>query len=232
MLAQFIPAGIVIPVVLYAHFVYSKSSNTIATASQERVSLNQLCILPSLLLCYFGSLLPSYFHPTLEGRHWWNWIWQLYPIWTSLSLFVMTSFAGILGLGAFAKDNSRGVRMVTVMTLFMASIAVNAAAFLWSDMSQLELFYPSYIFEGPTNGAVALRTILQYDQLCCQGAAILWVSYQLWQLQSVPQLFILPSLCIATAVLTYGWCTGAILLVGWTIKELISDVDSKKAKVA
>lgn len=128
--------------------------------------------------------------------------------------------------------NQAALRLVTVLAIALISVIVNVRVALQSGYSQMDLFYPYYFFDSPSDGAIALRTLIQYDQLCSQGAAVFWLAYQLSSLEAVPKFFMLPALCVITAVFAYGWGIGIVLLVGWSIREFIIAADQAKPKTS
>ena len=193
-------------------------------------ALYDLVILPSMLIGYFVPTFSCYLHPTLQGRHWWSWIWQLYPVWYALIAFVLVKALERTPLKKWAALNQAALRLVTVVAIALISVIVNVRVALQSGYSQMDLFYPYYFLDSPSDGAIALRTLIQYDQLCSQGAAIFWLAFQLSSLEAVPKFFMLPALCVVTAVFAYGWGIGIVLLVGWSIREFIIAADQSKPK--
>ena len=107
--------------------------------------------------------------------------------------------------------------------------AVNTVTYWYtiytSDLSLVELFVPKYLIDAPVETDAAMRTIIQYDYICCFGAALLWLAFVLRDLKEIKNcgsVQVLWALILVLAVALSGVCgVGTMLLVGWTWREEI-----------
>lgn len=178
-----------------------------------------------MLLAYYLPLYPCYFHSTYEGQHWWNWIWQVYPVWASLIFFALTRV-----LAPFVA----GWRSLTIIRGTFAVFILFSAASYWytvftADLSLNEIFIPKYLVQAPQDPVVALRTILQYDYLCCFGAALLWTGLSIRESKAQGLLQTSYAALGVLAVLMTGFCGfGSMVLGAWLLREeLLARRDEK-----
>lgn len=197
---------------------------------------NTLCLglLPSLGLCYYLPLMLSYFHPGLEERHWWNWIWQFYPVWTGISLFGFSLVGRCLSIRQWLKVPNHQLH---VLRSTFTPIAIINTLVYWYTLSTsahsfVNMIFPVYLSENPIGFEVVLRTIIQYDYICSLGGALIWVAYCYGDLKAAGTS---PSswfrlICIPVIIATlFG--SGNLLLFAWLKREeaLISRKEKLKA---
>jgi hypothetical protein len=85
-----------------------------------------------------------------------------------------------------------------------------------AEFSVAELLVPGFFTETPGEAAVALRTIIQYDYMCCFLATMLWVGYGIGDLKTANAIDV--SWAVVLLVAAVSWAalgTGTTLLIGW-----------------
>ncbi|KPM41950.1 hypothetical protein AK830_g4627 [Neonectria ditissima] len=222
-LAQILGIGNLGPLYFYLYYVFTPVEKVTAEDFALTDWASCAAVLPTVVLVYHVPHLPSYFHQSLEARNWWNWVWQLFPVWGSVLMFVLTN---MLSLGTAPKSLER-VKKPQINTL-RATVGVLAAvnvAIYWytlynSKFSLSELFIPKYFSENPQEPDVALRTIIQYDYLCTFSGGILWLAYSFRDLEVAGfcKFRYLRTICIA-GVIAAVFSPGTLFLVAWLARE-------------
>jgi hypothetical protein len=221
--AQVYSIGILGPVYFYLQYVLipveeSPLSNSSTTAAT----------LPALLIFYHVPHALSYFHPDLQVRHWWDWIWQLCPVWVSMSMFVLSwvlsSKPAMSGKKYQSQYGLLAIR-ATVCVIAVINTAVYWYTLAVSGYTARTLFLPEYLVQYPKEPDVAVRTILQYDHICSFGSAFLWQVYQFLDLKSAgiyrPHSLLQLALLALSVAAVLG--PGTLLLLSWVSKEAILD---------
>ncbi|KAF4984062.1 hypothetical protein FZEAL_675 [Fusarium zealandicum] len=232
-LSQLFGIGVLAPVYFYSFYIVTPSYKLMTPSAHLPGMAPCLAILPTLALGYYSSHFPSFLHSSLEARHWWNWIWQLFPVWGSL---VMVILSNIMPTGNHqrANDSSAILRVLrpTVLVIGLVSTAT-----YWYTLSQLEyplseILVPQYLVASPTEPEVCLRTIIQYDCICSFSAGFMWLAYQFRDLDKAGVCAVpwIRSLLVA-AVLGCIFGPGTLFIGVWLLKEevMASHRSMKKA---
>ncbi|KAK7403535.1 hypothetical protein QQX98_010714 [Neonectria punicea] len=220
-LAQMLGIGTLGPLYFYLYHILSPVEKVTAENFPLTNWASCASVLPTVMLAYHVPHLPSCFHQSLEARNWWNWIWQLFPVWGSLLMFMLSK---TLSLGSSAQDTNRKTQVktlrVTVGVLAAINIAVHWYTLYNSNFSMLELFIPNYFSEKPQEADVALRTIIQYDYICTFAGGLLWLAYSFRDLEiaGVCKFRYLRTVCIA-GVIAVLFSPGTLFLVAWLARE-------------
>ncbi|KAK7428043.1 hypothetical protein QQZ08_005475 [Neonectria magnoliae] len=222
-LAQMLGIGTLGPLYFYLYHIFSPVEKV--TAENFPLTNWAFCasVLPTVILAYHVPHLPSYFHQFLEARNWWNWIWQLFPVWGSLLMFVLSKTLS-LGTRSSAQDTTQNTQVqtlrVTVGALAAINIAVHWYTLYTSNFSMSELFIPKYFSEKPQEADVALRTIIQYDYICTFAGGLLWLAYSFRDLEIAGfcKFRYLRTVCIAGTIAVV-FSPGTLFLVAWLARE-------------
>ncbi|KAH8667754.1 hypothetical protein BGZ61DRAFT_592543 [Ilyonectria robusta] len=222
-LAQLIPVGFMSPLYFYLFYVFTPTEKLTGPSFLLTNWSSCASVLPTVLLAYHVPHLPSFFHESLESRHWWNWVWQLYPVWGSLGMFV---FSKILSLGSGASTEAAGQKLqlktlrITVGVLAAINISIYWYTLYNSNFSMAEMFIPKYFSDKPQDADVALRTIIQYDHIMTFSAALLWLGYHFRDLEvaGICKIHHSSSICIA-AIISGMFSPGTFILLGWLARE-------------
>ncbi|GJN69675.1 hypothetical protein PLICBS_003725 [Purpureocillium lilacinum] len=229
--AQIIPVGLLGPLYYFALSVLAPLDQLLASSDARRLDTATIAaVLPTILLAYYVPHFGSYWPTSLEERHWWNWIWQLYGVWGSLLLLFLTQS----GLARFLVPSTRASAFLRISVGIFAAISTLTYwyAVLNADVSLLDALVPKYFIQNPQDGMVALRTILQYDYICSFGAVYCWLGYQYCDLKTTG-LTRLSWLRIGTVAIaaTAVFGPGSALLLGWYKREVILQAGRAPTKI-
>ncbi|KAF4501673.1 hypothetical protein FAGAP_2126 [Fusarium agapanthi] len=145
-----------------------------------------LAVLPTVVLGYYLTHFPSFFHSSLEARNWWNWIWQLFPIWGSVIMLILSK--------TIPQPKEQTLRTIkqelNVIRLTIGVISIISTLTWWytvlnMDSSIFEVFIPQHFLNTPQDPILGLRTVIQFDYICCYSAAFLWLAYHFKDLENV-----------------------------------------------
>jgi hypothetical protein len=212
----------------------STPSSTLSSPSFLRTSPSYIvAILPAVLTGYLSSHIPSFFHPDLQTRHTANWVWQLYPLWGSISLYSIAWVirqlppAWIISHVNTPKGRLNTIRAIAAFFSILSTgtywyALVSTSTSFSTSTSVREIFLPEYLLQPPPAADIALRTIFQYDYLCCYSAAFLWLTYSFHEihrssLAPVPWAKIWAGFIVGTPCLGVG----TTLMMGWIAREEI-----------
>ncbi|KAH7123281.1 hypothetical protein B0J13DRAFT_599065 [Dactylonectria estremocensis] len=223
-LAQMIPIGFIGPLYFYLFHVFTPIEKLLSPSFHLTNWSSCAAILPTVLLAYHVPHLPSFFHTSLEARHWWNWVWQLYPVWGSLAIFLFSKV--ILPLGArvsplaTTQKHQTNTLRITVGILAVMNVSIYWYTLYNSTFSMSEMFVPKYFFDKPAEADVALRTIIQYDYLCTFLAGYWWLGLHFRDLQvaGICKVRFVRTICIA-AIISGIFSPGTFLLLAWLARE-------------
>ncbi|KAH7305571.1 hypothetical protein B0I35DRAFT_444044 [Stachybotrys elegans] len=231
--AQLASLGIMGPIYFYALHVCIPLSR-LAPRDARRIDPSYAAVvLPAVVAGYTIPHLLSYLHPDLEARHWWNWIWQPYPMWCSALLLATAAACSILSP---PRNHIVSVRIAVAVIALL-----NAAVFRYtkaaSGMTTFAIFFPKHFIEIPPDMDTVFRTLLQYDWLCGFGASLLWLAHQLAALKSARLTSVSWPAMLLAGLTTYAVSgVGNVLLLGWWFREEVlvswnSDSSPSKKKL-
>lgn len=123
-------------------------------------------------------------------------------------------------------------KRITRGTTFAIS-AISTAAYWYTlysaEFTWMEIFIPKYFLQGPEDGHLALRVVIQYDYVCLLSGAYLWLLYLLRDLKAngdtVTSWFILLALSILLGAV-FGIGTMLMLLWAWRQELMTAKVDN------
>lgn len=182
-------------------------------------------VLPTIVLTYYIPHFSSYLHLSLQMRNWWNWVWQPYPVWGAVVLFL------------FSKMSAPKHDLPTIKFTVGAIAVVNTAVYWYtlyaSDLPLLDIILPKYLLDSPQDPAVALRTTIQFDFVCSFSAGYLWLAYHFWDLKAAGICSASWIRILGTALVTgIAFGPGAVLLLGWIVREeLLASLDKPKLRL-
>ncbi|EEU34705.1 uncharacterized protein NECHADRAFT_52723 [Fusarium vanettenii 77-13-4] len=223
LLSQLMGIGVVAPVYFFFFYVFTPAYK-LTTPSLHRPGVAPcIALLPTIALAYFSSHFPSYFHPSLEARNWWNWIWQLFPVWGSFTMLAISKTISGLSKTRSTKDDSNQELVILRVTVYL--LAFISTATWWYTIPKIEgpvsdVFMPQYFVESPQEPDECLRTIIQYDYICTYSAGFLWLAYHFSDLEKagiceVPWIRALVVAGIVGAVVG----PGSLFILIWLLRE-------------
>lgn len=219
--SQFIPVGIMGPILF---LIYTFKSAMPGSSRPGAISpAHAAAILPTVLVAYGVPHVLGYLHPSYEARHWWNWLWQLYPIWGSFVFFLTsTALSPVLG-----KSNGELSRRITRFAF--VALAVGGTASYWytlwqSGLSLTDIFIPRYLIEMPGDAKGTIRNLIQYDYICSFTALMLWLAFALGRLKASGKLGLSwLSLSGLAIVVSGGFGVGPMLLGAYILRDALMD---------
>ncbi|KAM0350969.1 hypothetical protein ACHAPU_002747 [Fusarium lateritium] len=183
--SQMIAIGCTAPVFFFLCYIFTPAYK-LTTPSLCRPGIAPcMALLPTLVLGYYVAHFPSYFHSSLEARNWWNWIWQLYPIWGSMIMIVLSKAVPQSG-----NQSTKSIKQeLNALRLTIGIVSIISAATWWYTLatmnySILEVFVPQYLINCPHDPSAGLRTVIQFDYICCYSAGFLWLVYHFKDLEN------------------------------------------------
>jgi hypothetical protein len=145
-----------------------------------------MALLPTVVLGYYVTHFPSFFHSFLEARNWWNWIWQLFPIWGSIIMLVLSKII------SQPKEQTprKWKQELNAIRLAIGVISIISTITWWytilnMDSSVFEVFIPQHFLKTAQEPILGLRTVIQFDYICCYSAGFLWLAYHFKDLENV-----------------------------------------------
>lgn len=222
---QIVTGGLLGPIWLFFYLVLTPQTKYHSPGSIVIRPAHAAAVLPTIMLAYyipnFAALLPE----DLNTRHWWMWIWQLHPVWGSLSFFVFSQVLAPVVRGLPSRKIIQG----TIVAISMVNAAVNWYTDVNSTFSAYELFAPRFLTEKPEDPIVAMMTILQYDHICTFGGVMLWLLCSLGESASDGKGRTLGVLVFLGFLSVFGVVNvGTVTLIAWELRErmMIADLEA------
>ncbi|KAI9167882.1 hypothetical protein HJFPF1_04023 [Paramyrothecium foliicola] len=185
--AQLVTAGLVGNVFLFSYYIFRSFQSSNAPTRWGLNGALSVAVLPSIAIGYYIPHYFMFFSPSLEARHWWCWLWQLFPVWGGV-LVAFFSRATKLSRGATqwldAPGNSFFVAKLSIGVIALMNFVAHWYVALSSDKHLTELWTPKYFLERPDNFGDGLKVIIQYDYIGTMGGTLLWLLYSLGDLKA------------------------------------------------
>ncbi len=218
--AQVATIGVFGPIYYFFYYIFTPVSKFQDPVSRTTNTAYTRGILFTLGIFFYIPLFGTYTHPSLTARHWWNWVWQLFPVYVSITQSLVSFFPSSSTTNANANTSDLPIIRYTLGTFAVISASVWIYVITTSPFSLKTLFVP-YSPESDTFLPV-MRRFFQVDQLSSLGASLLWLTYLFWDLkkkdlvkQSWGVLFTVKFLLFVC----FG--PGATLAAGWVYREEI-----------
>lgn len=204
------------------YFLYLIFSPPAASQSiqNRKIDLNDaMFYLPLTLLLSTIPIMGMYLAPSMQDRHWWTWLWQLFPMRITIGYYILKAIRGVIGW----PNVRRNADYHATLRMFMGPIiAVSTALWIYT-LSQSP--YPLSTVFLPTSSlsdfdnvfAGLMRKGLQYDQLFVFGASFLWLGYLMWEEKGAKTAIISRFVALLGLVPIVG--PGATLGVMWLVRE-------------
>ena len=158
----------------------------------------------------------AYLGPTPETRHWFMWLWQLFPLWVSLAQYVgkATIIPYIFKEEMLtSRKYMLGTTYVTIGTLVTMSTANWWNMLLSAPYPIKEIMLPRQLQN--VSLISVMRGLLAWDNVFCFGTAYLWLAYllnDLARLRTVRKIKVLGFSILGTLVLGPGATSSLIWL--------------------
>ncbi|KAF4972602.1 hypothetical protein FSARC_875 [Fusarium sarcochroum] len=234
-LSQIFGIGFLAPLFFFTFYVLTPAYK-LTTPSLHRPGVAPcLALLPTIVLGYYLTHFPSYFHSSLEARNWWNWIWQLFPVWGSV---IMLALSKIFPQPSDKSERASG-KELNLLRLTVGVLSIVGMTTWWYTLAKMdytifEVFVPQHLINFPQDPHLGLRTVIQYDYICCYSAGFLWLTYHFKDLESVGVCTI--SWIRAVTVSVVLGCVvgpGTLFILIWLLREELlaaTRTDSSKSE--
>ncbi|KAK0726552.1 hypothetical protein B0T21DRAFT_413877 [Apiosordaria backusii] len=183
LLCQLFGVGIIAPLYLYTHYILSPIENFAARDKRLTNTRWSYAALPAIFLGYLIPLLGFLFSPNLEQRQSWLFVWQLFPIWVSITMFALSKLFKETVNEDKINNTEKDLGVVRVYMVLGSALA--AGAHIWGKIgggwgdgyAGMGLFLPGGIprsYDSLTEFAVHF---LRWDYIFGFGAHVLWLGY-------------------------------------------------------
>jgi len=176
LIAQIVGGGFFVPVIYGLFLIFTTPIESLSPA-QRRINLKDACLyVPLVLVFHYASVVGMYWYPSLEGRHYWSWFWQLHPVRTSVAHYALSFL--INRLSQRKLDISQRARYPQTVSMILAPfIAISAATWIYTIVNcpypLAHVFAPQELFEDTWVGR--LRRILQLDYAFLNAMGLAWI---------------------------------------------------------
>ncbi|KAF2418752.1 FAD/NAD(P)-binding domain-containing protein [Tothia fuscella] len=181
-------------------------------------------LLPVLLLMFYGPGFAMFNWPTLAGREAWLFFWQMFPVWISLSTFVLSYVVPDTTVSDRFTVPDRDLPAIRYTICILS--ALSAAVWIWTCLTkapQLNVFallLPERLPNQSTDFVSFAREFLRVDALSLYGNTFLWLAYLFWDLKyagMVETSWIRLGLYLTLSTIVLG--PGATAGLGWLWRE-------------
>jgi hypothetical protein len=148
-----------------------------------RINLDDVSLyVPMLLVFHTVPVIGMYFAADMQTRHWWTWLWQLYPIRISIAYYMLRTLRSVFWRRSSSASRTVATYHATLRLWVAPLILVSTAAWVYTLISAPHslstIFLPKKVPAELEDTFVGLmRRLLQWDQWYVMGAAFLWLFY-------------------------------------------------------
>ncbi|KAG9249599.1 uncharacterized protein F5Z01DRAFT_631379 [Emericellopsis atlantica] len=207
---------------LYAYLVTSSPARAAISASDAAT------VLPTLILAYYPASLGMYFHRDYEARHWWSWVWQLYPIWGAAVFSISGRF-----LRPIIKLRTKHVLRTVVGAVALVNTSLWWYTIRHADVGLFKTFVPQSLLHLPEDPALPLRALFQYDQIGSFAAVSIWLLAAIGDMRTRGMTGVsFVALLLAGVGLTFVFGWGNAILLGWLWREELLAMHAESMKPA
>jgi hypothetical protein len=233
-IAQIGGGGVFIPIYYFCNIVYGGPVQRLPPAEKKIDIVGAWGFLVGILIFNTVPLVGALFASTLEQRHWWTWLWQLYAPRITIFWYIAMFLYSAFGLRESAPSpKTRGtVRYQTNVRMIMTPIIlVPAAIWIYTLINCpypiRTVFWPQplsdpNIFNTATWVERMKRTLI-FDQLSIVASTFLWLA---WDMKDLKQFVMVCAMGIVIG-------PGATMGIMWCVREswIVVDGDKKEKKV-
>lgn len=245
MLAQLSTAGFILPMYLYVLHVRTRPSALVGAATQYgQHSKLALAVLPTVALTFYVPHFNSFLRPDLTTRHWWNWIWQAFPVWGfggvpafyvmfSILFGLLQRLPKSLSIKVQRQTRSKAMRL-TAVSIGMINVATYWYTMGKSGFSWKDIYVPRRWVATSSDPEEVLGLLIQADGICSFGSTITWLAFQIWDLKTMGLMRMSWARIVLAAVAIMAmFGPGALCWVGWMAREeMLASMASESSRPA
>lgn len=178
-LAQLFGFGVVGPVYFGLHYVASQIANFKASDHRLTDLAYTRTILPVLVVAFYVPLYLGYYAPSFNTRYAGLFIWQLFPVWISLSQLLL---AKTVMPSTMQYDRLHAPKQDILTIRYTVGFTIALASLVWiytvtrSPFSLLQILEPEWT-NSQTSWTDCVRNVLQYDYAFVWTSCFLWLGY-------------------------------------------------------
>ncbi|KAG7406308.1 hypothetical protein LZL87_007745 [Fusarium oxysporum] len=234
-LSQMFGIGCLAPIFFFLFYIFTPAYKLTTPSLYHPGFAPCMALLPTIVLGYYITHFPSFLHSSLEARNWWNWIWQLFPIWGSIIMFASSNI-----IPQPKEQTPRTWKQELNAIRFTIGVISIISTITWwytilnMNSTIFEVFIPQHFLTTPHDPILGLRTVIQFDYICCYSAGFLWLVYHFKDLENVGVCSIswLRATC-ASVVLGCLLGPGTMFPLIWLLREellVATQADAKKSE--
>jgi hypothetical protein len=192
-----------------------------------------LGILPAMILAYYIPCYAMMFWPTLLGRQSWLFVWQMFPIWIAITVFVLSyAFPDTV---MHDRINAPKCDLPAIRITVGALIGLSACAWIWAlftaPCSIVAVFFPRTLPATTSDLTAFTREFLKLDETFMFAATFIWLGYLFWDMKHAGMLQASWLKIVVYAVSTVAmFGPGAAAGLGWLWREDI--ITNRRHKAA
>ncbi|KAG5928857.1 hypothetical protein E4U42_007835 [Claviceps africana] len=227
-LAQLASGGVVLPV-LFFFFILHTGTRPHGLRGEHPPApsaTSALAVLPTVLLVFYVPHLAAFLSPDLRARHWWNWLWQPFPVWgAALHSVLHGALQGLVPSLPARRTRVRWYTRLQAARLTAVCVALLTTGTYWyavgaSGSSWWRLYVPSQVLAPAEQPEAVMGTFLQFDCLSIFGSALTWLAWQLADLKAARVMTMSWTRVVALGAVCGVLCgPGTLCCVGWMARE-------------
>jgi hypothetical protein len=226
LLGQLRGIGVVSSIYYFLYYTSTPISNLKSSDMRLGRMNYALVLLPTLILTYYIPAYAMFYWPTLSGRESWLFLWQMFPVWISLTTRLLSSFIPDTTFTDRFESPNRDLPVIryTIGTLgtISSTVWILTCIRAMSRTGILGLFIPGSLPSQTSSLAAFTREFLRFDEIFLFGNTFLWLGLLFWDLKYAGMLrtsWIQLLAYLIGSVLVLG--PGATAGLGWLWRENI-----------
>jgi hypothetical protein len=194
-----------------------------------------LVVLPTLILTYYIPAFAMFDWPTISGREAWLFVWQMFPVWISITTTLLSWFIPDTTVSDRFESPNRDLPVIRY-TIGILSL-ISSAVWLWTCIAAFPqnkitgILIPRSLPGQTTNLVTFIREFLKFDEILLFANTFMWLGYLYWDMKYAGMLktsWVRILVYLLTSVMLLG--PGATAGAGWLWRENI--LASKRHKDA
>jgi hypothetical protein len=175
--------SVLAPIYFFLLHIQASPERLIAAGSSSLAIRQPWRTIPIVSLFFLGPAFAMYLLPSIMVRNFWCWIWQPSPIFTSI---FFDSIGTVSWLTSKSQPTAQTKPLLKIVIYFAAvSAATHWYALFASGVTPWQRWVPESLSPNQSNFALAVRSSMQWDQICAMGAAYLWLGLQYRDLSKI-----------------------------------------------
>ncbi|KAK3942865.1 hypothetical protein QBC46DRAFT_378981 [Diplogelasinospora grovesii] len=225
LVAQLFGAGVICPLYCFLHYILSPIENFSGTDNRLTKMKYTLAILPAVILGHYIPAYGMFLWPDLADRQKWIFVWQLYPVYVSLALQLLTRSGLFPDTMDEDKVHAPNRDLPVIRTYVGSTVALSAAVWLYTwytnGLGTWTVFIPTSI-PSVIGGITGFTSqFLRWDQVFTFGGQFVWLLYLFGDIKTAGMADDVSwfKMVLSGAVSLVALGPGATLGLGWLWRE-------------